>query len=65
MNSIIPQWADETFPVCEGHGKRCAIRTVLKEGPNNGRKFFACGQQKKNQCQFFQWADEYHAVTIR
>ncbi|KAJ8037131.1 DNA topoisomerase 3-alpha [Holothuria leucospilota] len=33
-------------------------RTVQKEGPNKGRKFYVCGKPRDNQCKFFQWADE-------
>nr|XP_057906442.1 DNA topoisomerase 3-alpha isoform X2 [Doryrhamphus excisus] len=33
-------------------------RTVLKDGPNKGRKFHACGKPRDQQCNFFQWADE-------
>ena len=53
------QWADEDFPICEGHGKKAVIRTVMKLGSNNGRKFFACSAPKNKQCQFFQWAEGY------
>ena len=52
------QWADEKFPICEGHGKRAVLRTVLKQGPNNGRKFFACPLAKKKQCGFFEWTED-------
>ncbi|KAL5012989.1 hypothetical protein ScPMuIL_011540 [Solemya velum] len=37
----------------------CTIRRVMKLGPNNGRKFFACSLPRKKQCQFFQWAVGY------
>lgn len=32
-------------------------RTVTK-GPNKGRKFFNCPKQRKDQCDFFEWADD-------
>ncbi|KAL9705942.1 hypothetical protein quinque_009460 [Culex quinquefasciatus] len=32
--------------------------TVRKDGPNQGRPFYACPKPKDEQCQFFQWADE-------
>ncbi|KAJ8297911.1 hypothetical protein KUTeg_024442, partial [Tegillarca granosa] len=50
------EWADESFPICMGHGKPCTIRTVMKQGPNNGKKFFTCSQPKNKQCQYFEWA---------
>ena len=53
------QWADTRFPLCPDHGKPCTIRTVLKVGPNNGRKFFACKMPKNKQCKFFEWAYGY------
>ena len=59
------QWADERFPQCEAHGKPCVLRTVLKEGANNGRRFFACSRPTKKQCQYFQWADQYNTLIIR
>ncbi|CAI9740965.1 DNA topoisomerase 3-alpha-like isoform X1 [Octopus vulgaris] len=31
--------------------------TVQKEGPNKGRKFFACPQSRDVGCNFFQWDD--------
>lgn len=49
------QWADLSFPFCN-HGKRSILRTVLKMGPNNGKKFFVCPLGKGTQCRFFQWA---------
>ena len=31
--------------------------TVLKEGPNTGREFFACSKPRSESCGFFQWVD--------
>lgn len=31
---------------------------VKKEGPNQGRKFYACAQPKGSQCDFFCWDGE-------
>lgn len=53
------QWADESFPICPNHGKPAAFRTVMKEGPNNGRKFFACPLPKQKQCGYFEWAEGF------
>ena len=58
------QWADENFPICPGHGKPAAFRTVMKQGPNNGRKFFSCPQPKNKQCQFFEWAVGYDDFVL-
>jgi len=30
-------------------------RTVRKEGPNLGRRFFACSNNANNRCDFFAW----------
>lgn len=45
-------------------GRRCecdltAVRkTVQKDGPNQGRAFWACPSSKSAQCGFFEWDDE-------
>ncbi|KAF8610285.1 prokaryotic type I DNA topoisomerase [Ceratobasidium sp. AG-I] len=36
-------------------GEPAGERTVTKEGPNKGRKFFTCG--KDRTCDFFEWFD--------
>ena len=41
------------IPNC-GCDERAALRTCLKDGPNNGRQFFNCQSQK---CKFFQSLD--------
>lgn len=33
------------------------MKTVVKEGPNKGRKFWKCGQGE-GACQFWEWDDE-------
>ncbi|CAB4066460.1 TOP3 [Lepeophtheirus salmonis] len=37
-----------------------AEKTVVKEGPNKGRKFYCCNAPMSgaNRCDFFQWVDE-------
>lgn len=48
---------------CTGHGEEAILRTVMKDGPNKGRKFYVCprGKGEKNdpeaQCNFFLWKD--------
>ena len=32
--------------------------TVKKEGPNTGRKFYACAKPQGSQCDFFCWEGE-------
>uniref|UniRef100_A0A8D0BPZ8 DNA topoisomerase n=1 Tax=Salvator merianae TaxID=96440 RepID=A0A8D0BPZ8_SALMN len=39
-------------------GQPSVLRTVQKEGPNQGRQFHACSKPREEQCGFFQWADE-------
>ncbi|XP_060521487.1 DNA topoisomerase 3-alpha [Cylas formicarius] len=39
-------------------GLAAVARTVQKEGPNRGRRFYCCSKPVNEQCQFFQWADE-------
>jgi hypothetical protein len=36
-------------------GEPAGERTVAKDGPNKGRKFFTCG--KDRTCNFFEWFD--------
>ena len=38
-------------------GLPAASRTVSKDGPNQGRAFFTCGNPKMDGCNFFQWID--------
>ena len=46
-------------PVCEEHGVAMVELTVRKEGPNQGRLFFKCGERdESSRCQAFAWADE-------
>ena len=33
-------------------------RTVMKEGPNKGKRFFTCAKGKDSGCGFFQWSDQ-------
>ena len=53
------EWGDETIiqkPLCK-HGKQCKVWKVKKEGPNQGRSFLSCPQQREKQCDFFEWFD--------
>lgn len=40
------------------HGAPAVMRTVAKDGPNKGRNFWVCDQDRSSQCKFFQWDDE-------
>ena len=52
------------IPNCTGHNEPCALRTVIKEGFNRGKKFYVCNRGKgapndpNGQCNFFQWIDK-------
>lgn len=46
-----------TGPCC-GCQLQAVERTVFKEGPNTGRKFWACLKQRDEGCGFFEWQDE-------
>ncbi|CAM9789806.1 unnamed protein product, partial [Discosporangium mesarthrocarpum] len=45
-------------PFCSGHNEPCALRTVRKEGPNQGREFYCCARAQGEQCEHFKWTDE-------
>lgn len=56
---IVPrqQHDDNSETSCEC-GEPAKQLTVQKEGPNQGRQFFACAKPREAQCNFFQWSDE-------
>lgn len=33
------------------------VKTVVREGPNQGRKFWVCPNHEKARCGFFEWDD--------
>lgn len=37
--------------------EEAVLRTVQKEGPNQGRQFYTCSKPREQQCQFFEWSD--------
>jgi hypothetical protein len=41
-------------PLCE-HNVPCVLRSVTKEGPTHGMKFFSCDKAGDAKCNFFQW----------
>jgi len=49
-------------PRCKSHNLICLLRTVLKKGPNKGRRFYVCPLpngapgQKGARCNYFTWA---------
>lgn len=53
---------DSTGPLC-GCQQEAVERTVFKEGPNTGRKFWACPKQRDEGCGFFEWQDDNNNGT--
>lgn len=51
-------------PFCKAHGEPCVLRTVKKQGPNSGRRFYVCARplgkpcDPRARCDFFQWASK-------
>ncbi|XP_048347027.1 DNA-(apurinic or apyrimidinic site) endonuclease 2 [Sphaerodactylus townsendi] len=49
-------------PQCKVHGEPCVLRTVKKQGPNSGRRFYVCARplgkpsDPRARCDFFLWA---------
>ena len=41
-------------PTCKC-GRASEIKVVKKEGPTQGKEFFACSQPQEQSCGFFQW----------
>ena len=51
------QWADVfegIKPFCR-HDLVCRTSKVKKEGPNQGRLFYSCPNDRENSCGFFEW----------
>ncbi|XP_066595164.1 DNA topoisomerase 3-alpha [Prorops nasuta] len=46
-------------------GESAKQLTVLKEGPNKGRKFYGCSKSREIGCNFFQWADSDATQTTQ
>lgn len=51
-------------PLCAGHNLPCVRRKVRKEGPTQGKEFFACQKSSvgpkdhpDSRCNFFQWVN--------
>ncbi|XP_076362611.1 DNA-(apurinic or apyrimidinic site) endonuclease 2-like isoform X2 [Tachypleus tridentatus] len=50
-------------PLCKGHKEPCLLKTVKKQGPNNGRQFFTCAYPEgragnpEAKCNHFQWVN--------
>ncbi|KAK8970505.1 hypothetical protein KSP40_PGU005187 [Platanthera guangdongensis] len=40
----IQQKMKSSIPLCKGHDEPCVSRSVRKEGPNNGRRFYSCAR---------------------
>lgn len=53
-----------SIPLCKGHGEPCVPRSVKKEGPNIGRKFYCCARAQgpaanpEANCGHFEWANK-------
>ncbi|CAG0915750.1 unnamed protein product [Notodromas monacha] len=46
-------------------GNPANLLTVKKEGPNTGRKFYACAKSNGTDCNFFSWEDAVSAPRDR
>lgn len=58
----IQQKMKMSLPLCKGHGEPCVARSVKKEGPNIGRRFYVCARaqgpaaNREANCGHFEWA---------
>lgn len=50
-------------PMCNCNRPACQ-RSVRKEGPNQGRKFWGCAKWPKEGCKFFEWDDASATATV-
>lgn len=54
---------EDEGPIRQCFCKQDAIeRTVVKEGPNKGRKFWKCSNPEESQCKYFDWDDQPQAA---
>ena len=49
---------DDSSEICCDCGDPARQLTVQKEGPNQGKQFYACAKPIDTKCRFFQWGDE-------
>jgi len=49
---------EPTNPICSVHGIPAVRRRCAKNGPNLNRRFYVCGKEKEQRCNYFEWADE-------
>ena len=51
-------------PFCSGHQIRALLKTVVKDGTTQGKRFYCCSlpigpsSSKSSRCNFFQWLDK-------
>lgn len=51
-------------PLCSGHHQASSLKTVSKQGPNFGKRFYCCSlpigpsSSKSSRCNFFKWLDK-------
>ena len=47
-----------------GHGRHARCCVVRKAGPNRGRSFWGCAEEREEQCGFFMWSDDNVASAV-
>lgn len=51
-------------PLCSGHHRAASLKTVSKQGPNFGKRFYCCSlpigpsSSKSSRCNFFKWLEK-------
>jgi len=57
--SQVPLKEDKkTAFICDAHGIPAVRRRCDKAGPNKDRRFYVCGKEKGERCDYFKWADD-------
>ncbi|KAL2939539.1 Endonuclease 8-like 3 [Bienertia sinuspersici] len=61
---LTPKTLKHFYSCPNSNEMHCGLETVRIEGPNFGRKYFACRIKKTHgACNFWQWQDDYYQPT--
>ncbi len=58
---VVSKGDDKTKFICDVHRIPAVRRRCDKAGPNKDRRFYVCGKEKGERCDYFRWADDGQA----